>query len=497
LEQLDLSQFFCKDGQTERLKIPHTVTIVMGAESFECSGIVLAHHSNALRDMMLLSNEIYLDMFSGQKAVLEDCIDVLHGAEVAVDMDNIQGLLKFSKIFKVDVMFQSCLSWMTSNLKHNLCQFLKIGWYFAETGDDEVLEACTSYIAQELKTGLLAPDLITKALKLSKSVEGDSKTILFLLNKDLMAVEWSVLPVVTDWVESQEAAAMVLVRIDELDLYDKLCEIEDSAMEFIEKIHQFTQDGNYLQLRILNRLQHGLLKASKVKRVKISQSDKTKEVLQNMTRLIRNGDGSEALMNLAGSIDPFIYAEIAVAWVRQHGTKGGAKANIIKQLWSSINQKDLSLDFVWVLRNTVTCVSTRYKLPAIEKQVYKYTAACYFDDGTRDPDVGALLLANNFSMFPACNIPGCGQDTPYIRIPKLDDKVPCYNLEMAEDAAVDLTKYHRHKDLIKHWYFSLVQDGIGVLLSLVTNSYSDILARLALLIRADDELGVHCLEVKK
>ena len=69
----DLSQFFTKEGQTDRLKIPHTVTIVLNTDSFQCSGIVLAYHSTELRDMMLVSSEIYLDMFTGQRGVLEDC----------------------------------------------------------------------------------------------------------------------------------------------------------------------------------------------------------------------------------------------------------------------------------------------------------------------------------------------------------------------------------------------------------------------------------------
>ena len=117
---------FCTDFTRfleEKNKINHTVKVVTKSEVIECSGAVLCQHSDILLQLVAKDNELFLDNYSH----VQDCLLVLHGAEVALNMDNILDLMKFSVQFGINEIYLQCLDWIENNFRaHNVMAIFKI-----------------------------------------------------------------------------------------------------------------------------------------------------------------------------------------------------------------------------------------------------------------------------------------------------------------------------------------------------------------------------------
>ena len=104
-------------------KINHTVKVVTKSEVIECSGAVLCQHSDILLQLVAKDNELFLDNYSH----VQDCLLVLHGAEVALNMDNILDLMKFSVQFGINEIYLQCLDWIENNFsEENVLEMYKI-----------------------------------------------------------------------------------------------------------------------------------------------------------------------------------------------------------------------------------------------------------------------------------------------------------------------------------------------------------------------------------
>ena len=104
-------------------KINHTVKVVTKSEVIECSGAVLCQHSDILLQLVAKDNELFLDNYSH----VQDCLLVLHGAEVALNMDNILDLMKFSVQFGINEIYLQCLDWIENNLSvENVPEIFKL-----------------------------------------------------------------------------------------------------------------------------------------------------------------------------------------------------------------------------------------------------------------------------------------------------------------------------------------------------------------------------------
>jgi len=142
------------------------------------------------------------------------------------------------------------------------------------------------------------------------------------------------------------------------------------------------------------------------------------------------------------------------------------------------------------------------EIQRFEESYYKYDNSGCVDTliGTVT-DIVAILLDQNhrFHLQGPCLVTGCREDNNHSRTLKLKDQVPCYDLELIDTPVVAYTRQttHRHENLVKHWYLDSLQDKERVLLSLVTNSYRDILAKLASFTRNSDIVGAHFLEIRE
>ena len=80
---------------------------------------------------------------------LLDGIDLLYDAEVTLTLHNIQPLLKFSLLYKVEGIIEGCLGWIKKKLSIvNLFTFLKVGLFVksVEVDHEDILELCKQFI---------------------------------------------------------------------------------------------------------------------------------------------------------------------------------------------------------------------------------------------------------------------------------------------------------------------------------------------------------------
>ena len=117
--KLDFKTDFTRFLKVEN-KIQHTVKVITKSEVIECSGAVLCQHSGILQQLVAKDNELFLDNYTH----VQDCLLVLHGAEVSLNMDNILDIMKFSVQFGINEIYLQCLDWIEINF--SVENFLKI-----------------------------------------------------------------------------------------------------------------------------------------------------------------------------------------------------------------------------------------------------------------------------------------------------------------------------------------------------------------------------------
>ena len=103
--------------------INHTVKVATSTSVVTCSGAILAQHSPALQKLVSEDSELFLDNYSN----VQDCLYILHGGSVDLDMGNILDIMKFSVQFGIEQMYWQCLEWIGSNMSHeNFAEIFKL-----------------------------------------------------------------------------------------------------------------------------------------------------------------------------------------------------------------------------------------------------------------------------------------------------------------------------------------------------------------------------------
>ena len=103
--------------------INHTVKVITKNSVIACCGAILSQHSNILRKLITEEAELFLDNYTH----VRDCLVILHGGEVTLNIGNILDVLKFSVQFKVDEVYMQCLNWIKDNLSaDNFLDMFKI-----------------------------------------------------------------------------------------------------------------------------------------------------------------------------------------------------------------------------------------------------------------------------------------------------------------------------------------------------------------------------------
>ena len=244
-------------------------------------------------ELIQSDTELYLDQFTDCLEGLLDGIDLLYGAKVTLGQHNIQPLLKFSLLYKVEGVLEVCLGWVKKELSMvNLFTFCKMGLFVKSIDCEDVLKSCKEFIltstADELldvsktwseddnlfsktwseddnlisktrseddnlisKTWSEDDNLISKTWSeddnlISKTWSEDdnliSKTrseadnlIKFMLDKEMLSVT---LPTVTDWVSTENRVVMVLDWIEECELQEEMVKMSNATLKLMAKMHE-------------------------------------------------------------------------------------------------------------------------------------------------------------------------------------------------------------------------------------------------------------------
>ena len=459
-----------------RTRIPNSVTIAIGEETIECNGLVLAGHSKVLRELMFSSSDLYLDEFCGDRTGVEDCLDLMYGGEVEIDEGNIQVLIKFGKLFEVDDMVQGALDWLSSNVTmENLGVMIKFGFYIndlQEPSDMRVLSLCKTVIVKALDLGKMTDLSHTLELLLTGEMESNCRTINFFLSKELLEVQRSILPLMTDWIDSASKSTLILTCISSLDLYDIFEYNEGPTTSFLEKLGDHIDDLS--ASKVLNKLNLTTMK----------QGFKPTPIKQEVTPTSRPESMlPDELRHSLSTDDYFIYVEKMLRWVQVNKPQ----KSDVNFLWSIITQKSLSYEYVKEVRDQLCCDGA--ELPEVTKLgQYRFTSTLWSSTLVSGLKQGLLTGDHTAELVTKlCTVKGCNLGK-HVRVLKLQDTTPCYSLD---ERALVKKAGHTHPNLNKHWYIKVYNKwGATTSLSLVTQSLQEVLDA----VRSAKYVTVHCLE---
>ena len=105
------------------------------------NGIVISQQSSVLLALVQQQNEVYLDQFVGEEEGVRECIALLYGAEVELNIGNIGTVLKFSVLHEIQEMFQLAIRWVGRNVcEENLGKLLNHALLIETLGKEKVLK---------------------------------------------------------------------------------------------------------------------------------------------------------------------------------------------------------------------------------------------------------------------------------------------------------------------------------------------------------------------
>ena len=459
INHTDISRFFIRKGYLNRLQIPHCVTLVIGPDTLQCSGLILANSSSVLLDMMVKgrtcgSCELYLDEFTGVTGAVEDCIDLLYGGTVDVDIGSIQAMLKFGKLFQIDELVETCLTFIEMNIKNdNFGLIIKVGLFVngLQEPDRRILELCKKHLDKVVLSGEVLN--VGEMLGLTGDLKEDSETISFLLSCEGTLL--FTLPTITAWTDNSAKAELVLNTVEEAELWNCFSSSKE-MMEMVQRLNDTIESLN--AAKILNKLQSFII---------LNQSKKVVTPMQPE----QPEDATSPRLHAEES-KPWILAEQLIAEMKNSSFEK------VQEAWSSIDPT-LGYQYLNILKNTVEG-STGYTVPAVVRRTGWHEWCSREAEGRR---IRSTLLDIRRAT--------CDHGSIY-----LVDDLPCYyiidcNCANCANCANCLEgESHEHA----HWYLTTLKHGKRVLLSLVTNTREEVLGVLRSLADTNGTLKLHTLQ---
>ena len=510
----DFSAFFT--GKSTPV-IPDAVLVVVGASIFHCSGCILAQLSPVLLKILAKlprSNEVFLDEFIGCEDGVEDCINLLYGAEVAVGLTNIQTLLKFSLLYEIKEMTELCAAWFEESISFSVVYaFINIGLFFNCMDYPRVLAVCKRFMVNNPRSEESEESLPEEGIG---KLTGGTDLLKFLLDKDIMHMTLRVLPL---WVDSEEKATCVQKVMDQLKFQDHYFEFDDGdfetlGLELIRKIRRCSTDCQAIsklmkmEVKFLNRI-------TNKRNIQDSFSEELDVEAFYLSKCWRIYS-SQQMMDLHFSITsnhlvlgmaPYPYfsaAELLVDWIREVKPEDV----LVKKLWKKINDYNspLPIEYLEVMRNSIMAVRD-YSIPEIDandnQSKFKPGFGAYKEISLNEPEDSRalkwLFAEGATAMHWYCTFSDCKLSSTkhnnHERMLKLKDGAPCYELDLTKEELYfkDIKDLHRHDDRVEHWYTSYVTGGRRVLLSLLTNERKEVTKVLRGL-KKEHLFNIHCIE---
>ena len=443
------------------------------------------------KELILKSDELYLDEFTGCFEGALDCMDLLYGADVAINMENIQAVIKFGLIYEVDSLVEVGMTWVKANLSmKTLFKFCKIGLFvrtitissISPGAADKILNLCRDYILKNSAEALF---------DVFETWPCDEAVVDFVFEKDLLEVT---LPTIMNWICSELHASKVMDKIEQFDLKEhlplsqvlKLTAKMNTVCETVPNLKRIIE----LTPILACGTDEGSSKGPPAKRVKRVRYDSVM-LLKKMWNKDWRGYDKEKILSLdfRYNSEHFFYAEIVLDWIRFVKPTQG----VVSELWSSIRQEKLNYEYVELLGNSITSLVQKYQIPRPGKRhAFHYRFMDRLNSYTDSGKIKAGLVNDpptkqnlQFPMYSAkCVIQGCELEEGHLMIFRLcqTPAMPCYVLG-AEDEDFG-GHYHNHK--LKHFVASVEQNGTRVLFSFLTNDANEVIDRVSF------SKGIHC-----
>ena len=462
----DLSRFF--DGP----KINNTVNLLIGEDTITVNGIVISQASQVLEDLAAKSTDIYLDDFVGDLEGVRDCLRFLYGGKVAMTLDNINTIVKFSIRFDVKCLYAVCLQWIEQNLRSraNLYLCIKIGIMVEGMRKEskEILTACTYCIEHSVAFHLVELSVAEKWLL------DDNALIRFLIQPELLRFT---LPIFQQLSHDDNHIKMIVEEVESVTKGVSLLKYKKKYCDLMKLLTD--RVGDLETCKRINRLSSNIFQVElQEEKSVVSLVSLSKNYLTLSANAIWE---SEREYNL----EHFEYLELLTHWII-HNQPTQA---VLTKLWGTIRPLECYAGYINRMRDMLLEMKLPcrkpYSLPVIQN---KHAEGSYRYGTTRD----SWCITNDNQALP-CNLPINSQRVSLlnkgttdlllnckkcksaftVKFKVLEDATPCY-----WSKSQDNSHPVKHHLFTRPWVNANQYSNKRSNYSLITNSYSSLMAMI-------------------
>ena len=201
MSRYDFSRFLDKECFAKEIKVFVDDHMIM------CSGMVLASNSKVFESIISTDDCIILYEFSGLVEHVRDCLTLLYGGSAKLSCANIQTILKFSVLYEIEFMYETCVGWCIDYIQgsqFNALYFYEmyhLGYFVKSLSAEKVdiKKACILFL--KMNSGSFC-EFIILSLKSKKQFSGEF--ILFLLHELPANYKTTAFDILSSWVYENE-----------------------------------------------------------------------------------------------------------------------------------------------------------------------------------------------------------------------------------------------------------------------------------------------------
>ena len=465
----DFSRFIRRD---DKVMIYNNVHFVVGETIIEANGLVVSQESSVLLDLVAKNTEIYLDDFINDVDGVQDCLEFLYGAEVELNTDNIQSIIKFSIKFEIESLYKISIQWITDKIfdLDDLYMFLNIGLMAQSMHEDkkDILDVCHERIKCDFKDVLV----VTWPLE-----DTCFNVIKFLMQKDLLQYTLSI---IIAWVQNDSHIKLILDHAEDKDITEELFGRGDDSIE-LARVMSDKVENVETSRKVIRLASTGF---------KVISGSEQKKCLKD---LIFDEYSSFSVGRIIDTeelyaLEHHAFVEIAADWIVKKRPR--VSQNDLAALSSRIKPKELNKIYMTYVQKMISWNSGNV-IPGVtdlSEDKYGYSRAVWCICRSRDShsmltddQLSCLLKMDFFTLKLKCK--QC-DNMGWAKV-KLSDGVPCY----------EIYKYSTLNEhcIVKHWTLEWFYRGSYQQFSLITNRTSDVIEKIKKCQLNDISMYLSCL----
>ena len=500
--RLDLHTDFSKYLVNSNLRFHHQVKVYIDNQVLECNGALLANQSPVLHDLFIKSNELHLDEFKGllNKGVME-CLILLYGGEASITVENIQTVLQFAVLYKVQDMFTICQAWVLKNITvdnfHDLYKTAK----FIDGYKREPAYNYTPVLGVDVCSDILLHHPYLAINKLDESMAN------IIIDKSVLR---ETLPIIIAWIDSSDKVDEIIDKVE--NVFSDILVHREMAIELIEKMCNYMT--NVVTCKRVIKMHNQLLKDREPERAQstASGSSSGSSVSDGLSELPDlpsptgsalaiiakgrlsifegpdlNSFSGEALVKRGnylkgkkwrlcttksikeisskdlGIFSGFMYVEILLDWIEF----SRPDAKVVGELWASIHDIHLAKGYLSDCKDHVQ-QKFGFRMPVPKAMNYRMGRCCFsIDKEQKDlmlQNEPILLLMDDCLVGTSSKPGSCLEDKRRVLSFRLCHNAPCYVMENKAKKSSEVC----------HWYIGISSAKKMSVLSLVTKNRGEI-----------------------